>query len=347
MEDCALIKRYKKRQLSKYIVMALMISSFIALIGLGVFSYYKNLNHPTIINTAYDYKKAMDNDSYIQLYADEIYDMGLEMKQTETKAGIKISESTTANFVGMFIEGNLLMVALPNKEYEKMMQQEKGPYVINGYITNFTENDYNFLKSELIKNGIQTENVNSFLYRTYVDFDTPLATALPFFLLGGVIIIPLGIASPHVFRGKRALRSLKKYHNGDIEYACIRIDREISMPDAYKNGAITITQNYIMIDSQQIVLALPLKELVWVYKKVINISAFGKSNGLVFVFSDKGKYEIDFYKNSNIVDETMLYISEQVSTCLVGYSKERENLFKRNSDEFIRRWKTNNMNTSI
>lgn len=122
----------------------------------------------------------------------------------------------------------------------------------------------------------------------------------------------------------------------------MRIDGEISRPDVYKNHIVKITQSYIIINSKQIVLALPLKELVWAYKKVTRFNlSLKKRNVLVLFFSDKGVYEINFYKKGNLIDETLQYISEHVNTCLIGYSKERKTRYKQNLDEFIYYWKTN------
>lgn len=174
MKRGVFIKVYKKRQLLKIVILGCIVLIFISQIGYGISEYYKNRNHPIVVHVTKDYVKAMENYSYVQLRADEIHDLGLEIKKIQTVAGVKVGESITGYFVGIFIEDNLIVAALPIKEYKRIIQQEKGPYIINGCITNFADEELEFLKNKFIKNGISAEKVNSFIYPTYVDYKNSL-----------------------------------------------------------------------------------------------------------------------------------------------------------------------------
>lgn len=83
--------------------------------------------------------------------------------------------------------------------------------------------------------------------------------------------------------------------------------------------------------TQTIILALPLRELVWIYKQTIKKKAcmfipVGKTTSLVLVFFDKKIYKADLVNGDNVINETIDYISKNCSTAFVGYCEDFQTL---------------------
>lgn len=341
MKQTYFMKAYKKRWTYRLMALGFLSIVVISLICMGIIKCINNTNNPTIIKTAEDYNTAIRNDSYIHISTNEVYDLGLVMKETRSKLGLKLSESTTAHFVAINLNSRILPVSLPNKEYEKLMKTGKGPNLFKGTLNKFEESDLKILKDSLIKDGIPSEHIDSLLYTTYLQYTTPIESATLYFVLSALLAtLTMFLFISAARKNTLALKSLKKYSNGDLEIACKQIDNEIKSPNIYKNNPIIITENYIIVESQQIVFAMPIGELMWVYKKSTKNKIGKKSASIVFVFSDKGTYNVDLFKNSKNSDSIVEYISEHTNTAIVGYSEELANLLKKNPNEFIHQWKT-------
>lgn len=345
MKQSHFMKIYTKRRLPKLIGLILCVIIFIAvacLIGFKCYNYDKN---PAIIKTHEDYMKAIKNNSFVNIYSKELYDLDIEVIETESRGDIKISEETKSIFVAMKLDGKLLPVCLPISRYEEIVDGETGPYFIWGSLTKIEDEDLPLFRNSLIECGFSPEGVDLLLNTYYLEYETPLQSAskdLSWMLL---IMMILSLAFiPFLHRTSSALKSLKKYSKDDLERTYEQIDKEITSHDVYKDGPITITEHYIMVDSRQVFFVLPLKELMWVYrrtvhKKIYGIIPSGKKENIIFVFSNKKPYIVDLHKKHHRIDSTLQYISAHCDTTIVGFSKELKRLFRRKPNEFVRRWK--------
>ncbi|MCY6369344.1 DUF6709 family protein [Clostridium ganghwense] len=346
MEQSYFMKIYKKRWRYRFIVLFLWGIGIIGLIYQGAVTYYNSTNNPTIVKTESDYMKAVQNNSYIKIDSKELYDLGIELVETKSKHGKKLSEHTKAMFTAINLDGKILAVSLPPEVYKEMMEQKKVSYLLVGNIKEFKNDDLRFFKNILITDGFSAKEVNSLLHRNYLHYITPSHLAAPYFILAVCIAIALiALFIPCMYRNTKALKSLKNYSNGNLEKAYEEIDNEIKLWDVYKKAPFTVTPNYIIVESQAIVFAMPLNELMWVYKSTVQsklcrfIPLGMKIDSIVFVFSDKRTYKIDLYRKGQRIDETIQYISKHCNTSIVGFSQELKDLLKKNPNEFIRQWR--------
>ena len=337
----------KKKKALRIICTSVIIAVAVILVIAGIGTWYSNDKNPFIVKTQDQYESAQNSSRYVKITAPKLYDLGLVMNETTTWMGIKTGKSTKARFVAMNLDGKLLSISLPTSVYDKLGKQLTGGYVLKGKITEFDEKDLEVFKDSLIKQGVSEDKIDDSIYTGYLDYQSPAESGGVFFLFAGiVVIIGLVILAPSLHKNSVAVKSLKDYSNGDVDSAYKKIDNEVSTPDTYKNGPITITQNYIIGEGGQFVVALPSKELMWAYKKTLRKKTYGITTGkyysVVLIFSDKTSYDINFAKGEQKVNETIGYINEHIKTCVCGYSDELSNLFKRNPNEFINQWKNNN-----
>lgn len=353
MKESYFMKIYKKRWKLRLIPVAILLLVIIGMLSMAVFTYYDYTNNPTIVKTNEDYKRAVENGSYIQVSVDKLYDLGLVMTETRSKFGIEVDKSTKSNFVAIKLDKKILPIAIPTDLYKEIMNENKKTYVLKGKLIKFKNNELEVFKNSIVKSGGSAKAVDSLAYTYYLDYTTPFDAALMYVLGAGLIILYITILFiPVVRKNREALKKLKNYSQGNLETACQKIDEEIKLSDVYKNGPIIITKSYIIVESQQIVFAMPIKELMWVFKqsvkfKMFNIIPIGKkSDSIVFVFSDKSVYKLDIYKGEEKIDSTIKYISDKYSSCFVGFSEELAHLFKNSYDEFTYKWKNNNKSIS-
>ncbi|EJO5346648.1 hypothetical protein NRP93_000700 [Clostridium botulinum] len=345
MQQSSFIKIYKKRWTPKIIIMIIAALIILGSVGFGFYTYNNNTNNPTIVKNLEDYKKALNNDSYIQISSDKLYTLDIVLKEKKTRHGIKISENVKSRFVAIKLPPFTLAVAIPNKEYEKLLTKKMGPYILKGNLINLKDSEVTMLKYSMQSNPYLSKNFNPTPYLQYLEYKTPLESASIYFVCAALLAIYILTLYINVMRKNTvALKSLKNFSKGSIEDTYKQIDNELNSSDLYQNGPITITKNYIIVNTQQIVFALPLKELMWVYKETIKRKAYhiiplGKTNNIVFVFSDKRTYKVNLHKGNEIIDEVIEYISENCPYTFVGYSKELKNLLKKNPNTFISNWK--------
>lgn len=347
MKQSYFMKIYKKRWFYRLITLGLLLIIIGIPLSRSVAKFYKNTNNPTFLETNEDYLKAIQHDyrPYVKISADELINLGLELIETKTENGKEKEKSTKGIIVAINLDEKLLAVSIPTKIFDKIIRQEKDSYLLMGKLTEFKEKDLAVFKDTFVQCGISPDDLSLLLYDTYyLDYMSPFEYSLTDFILEAIfIIITLIIFIPMIYKNIKSYKSLKKYSHGDIEIACQQIDNEIKMPDVYKNGCFTITRNYMIVDSQKIVFALPLNELMWVYKrisqrKINGIPIFPKVHSLVFVFSDKNTYKVNLYKNRRKLDETLQYINQNCATPIVGFSEDLEDLYNKNPNEFIRKW---------
>lgn len=310
----------------------------ISLFTVGAYTYYNNTNNPTIVESEKQYYDAVENGRYIQITTEKIYDLGIVKKTTRRKLGIKIKETKTY-YMGIDLDGKLLTITLSSDEYEKIVKQQTGPYLIRGKLKKYNSKDLTYIKNTLIEEGYSLEEVDLFLCLNYLEYMTPFLSAWGYIFIAILImIVLLFIFIPNMRKNTSAFKSLKRYSNGEFEKTLHQIDNEIQLSDVYKNKPLTITQNYIIVENHQFVLALPIKELMWVYKIIEKGKNGRKYYCLVLVFSDRGKYKIQFFRNLKGIDDAIQYISEHSTRIIIGSSDELQKLFKKNPNGFILKW---------
>ncbi|WP_027624628.1 DUF6709 family protein [Clostridium lundense] len=351
MKQSYFMKAYKKRW--RYRIIAMMFCALVTLgfIGIGIETYYDNTNNATVVKNLEDYKKALNNESYIQISSDKLYDLDIVETETRSKLGIKISEDVKARFIAIELDPFILPVALPNKEYKELMAQKKGPYILKGTLIEFEDSELAVIKDAVNRNKAVFKLTEAQPYLQYLKYESPINSALVYFVCAGLcVIFVLTLYIIAMRKNTLALKSLKNFSNGDIEFACAQIDNELSLSNVYKNGPIIITNNYIIVETQQIVFALPLRELMWVYKQTVKKKAYGiipagKTNSIVFVFSDKHTYQVDLFRGEKIIDEVIEYMYNNCKTSFVGYSEDLKNLLKKDYDEFMHKWRIHKENS--
>jgi len=347
------MKIYKRRWIYRLIPTTILILIVFGLLWASKIIYDKNTNNPYIIKTFEDYKEAIEEDKYSQIVSKELYDLGLDMKRTTSKLGIKINESTEARIVATEVDGKILAIALPINVYEQMGEQEVENYILKGTLTDFEDKDYEVLKDNLIVDGVPPEQVESLMYMRYLEYKTPFESVSMILVMAGITVIFILVTiTPVLVRNRKALKSLKRYSDGNLERACERIDSEIIMENVFKSRPIIITQSYIIANCQQIVLAMPLTELVWVYKSVQNNKADGikinQASSLVLVFSDKNTYSISLFgKHIKNIDNIIEHISKCCPTAFIGFSQEYKTLLKKYPDKFLEQWTNSKENINI
>lgn len=344
MRQTSFMKIYKKRWHSKILALSFCMLIILGFILAGIYNYYDHSTNPMIVKNLDDYKMALNNHSYIQVSSNDLYDLNISTTETTSKFGIKLNERITSHLMAIKLDAFILPIDLPSKVYFELSEGKSNSYIFTGHLRELPDEDLSLIKTSISENEFLGTNSQLKPYYQYLHYETPLQSALICFTCAILCLLFIAFLYFFVMRKNNiALKSLKNFSLGNLDEALIQIDKELNLPDTYINGPIYITENYIVVNTQQITLALPLKELVWVYKKTVKQKAGGiitvaKNNMLVLNFSDKKTYTINIPKGNNLIDDVIYHISQNYSTTFVGYSEKLNKLYKDDYDNFIFQW---------
>jgi hypothetical protein len=345
MENSYFIKINKKRWRIRSIGVIFFVLIIALLIATAVFQYKDYSNKAIVIKTVEDYNIAAATGKYVKINSNDVYDMNTVIKVTRSRYGIKTSESVSEHIIAVDVSNKLLCISISNDEYDKLAKKESGVYSFHGKLENFKDNEYSFMKSQLIKEGVSASKAEGAIYGAYLKDATPLEEVTAPLIGVAILVFALCVIYiPVVVKNKKAMKSMKVYANGNLDQLFKEVDEEVKEPNVYKNGPVTITRNYIIVDSQQIVFAMPIKELMWTYKKTIQNKVYGfipagKNNFINFVFSDGEAYSVSVTRKAKRIDETLNFIAQLNLGTFVGYTNDMNKMFKKNKSEFIYQWK--------
>jgi hypothetical protein len=231
----------------------------------------------------------------------------------------------------------MLVVSIRDDDYHDLVKNIDQSYLLRGKFSNITNNLRNTLE-ELLEDAISSEELDKIMYDDFLSCETPL-DALTGKILILVFLFVMSLPFLHSLRkNSKGMRKLKKQHGSDFNMFCEKVDAEMKSPNALKQGAVTITQNYIIANSPCTFFVLPIDELMWVYKGTITYYRIIHKTNITFVFGNKAKYQITSMKKIN-VDNIIKYFSQEEYKCIVGYSDELDKLYRKQPDVLIDKWK--------
>ena len=125
---------------------------------------------------------------------------------------------------------------------------------------------------------------------------------------------------------------------GDILGTSVEAEREFESGVVYRSGRMRLTDKYAIVNGFFSFDIFRFQDLVWAYKRVIqrrvNFIPAGKSYEAALNFYG-GRSR--FAASEKKVDEVIAYAGARAPWATVGYSKELEEYFKKNTQEFCRR----------
>lgn len=352
MKKSYFMKIYRRRQTYRIMAFSLILLAITALLYFGISTYNDKKNNPIIVKTFEDYNLALENESYIQVSSDNVYDLNLVIVEKKSRFGIILSENVKSRVVAINLDLFTLPIALSDSEYNDLVEQKNGPYIFKGTLASLKDSEVNLIKDSIKSNNQLSKGLQAQPYLQYLQCKDPFTYASIFFLLAALLIILcFSLYIGFIRKNHIALKSLRKFSNGDLESACKQIDEELTLPNVYRTGPITVTKSYIIIDTQPIVFALPLSELMWIYspsvKSKYSDTMVPTSNVLILVFSDKTQYIVNLFKQGKAVNPLLKYLRDTHPNAFIGYSQSLQTLSKKHWDDFMIKWKNNSNNEDI
>ncbi|OPJ62851.1 hypothetical protein [Clostridium oryzae] len=318
-------KLYKKRYLfnmaAVIICMVLCLSAF--LIEFHISS--TNAHNPKTINGSSDLKKASSNNIYAKLKTKHIYNLSFEMDNYK--------------IYGILFDGKIVTLVVTQVSDAKVIKSTDGIYSVSGEIQTYSDEEYKNLKRGLKAKGFSETQLNSLLSKNYLKFVSPyhnLYTRLPIEII--VLLILFFRSMKYLWTNRRVCLSTQIYSKGKIKAFYSNVDEELTRPDVLTKGIFTITQKYIIVNSNKIVFAFPIKEVVWIFKKNKSRFLWNKQD-IVFIFSTGEQYKVPIYKKyADFTDEVIKLVSSVSPTTFTGTSEEHYILYKKHRREFMKYW---------
>ncbi|QLY79087.1 DUF6709 family protein [Clostridium intestinale] len=344
MNNSYFMRIYRKGWIRRIIGIVIFLIVILSIIGIGTYEYKKRTNNPFLLNTLKNYDNALKNDYYVKITGSNIYDLNIILKSPDSDNS---DNSTLYYLVGIPLEDKLLISSLPENIYKTMLAQADSDYVLTGKLKLFSSNHLDTLKNYLSESGISPEEFDTLILKGYIDYEDP-SNSLSFsiFIAFVIFIIALIIYIPIFIKNKKALQSLLRYFDENLENACTTIDMDINCSPSIIHQSIKLTKNFILVDSHDLVLALPLKEVMWVYKsevkrKLFYLITINKKYNLELVFSDNSRFKICISRtgsDGSIKVDRILEDIHKSTPVIIGYSKELRKLLRKNPKEFKNLW---------
>lgn len=352
MNQSLYLKIYNKQLRRRIMILTFSIILSLCLLITGILKYYTIKHNPFTVTTLEDYYAAYSGGEYITISTDKILDLNLELVQTTKKFNTKDKENVTHRYCVTMLDDKIIVISIPIKDYEILAENNTGTFIIHGTPTQFKDTELEVVKKELLSQGLTPTELVSALHSTsYIEYKSAFSQVSLFFLLSGLnLFLFLLMLLPSFIQNHRGLNSLKTLSNDDFESTLREIDDDLLSPNIYKTKKFIITENYIIISSFQLTLAMPLVELLWVYEKVLDLRIFHipicKLRSIFLAFSDRNKYKIELTSFKKDYYKVIEYLSEQCPNATIGYSKDMDIELKKNPHKLIQNLKNSSQMNS-
>lgn len=361
------IRKMYKSRITVFLVLLVVLSvvSF-GLIGKGIFEIVRGSVSPVTVSREIDLSKIANGnflqDKYVSIESDSVYDILVDA----TDEG-----EITGKYLTVWLEDKFVFLEVSIDSYRDYLRGNTDSYSISGKaelmdftyyneMLNILEGDANAqtpIPEELLENDSFTSyvsllrqnmegksDISEVFSRYYIVEDSPFFTGLPSIITGVVIFIVsfLVFYVGNIRPKRRAFKAMGDYANGNMDSYLDKVDSELNSMSGKEIKPFTLTYNYIISTKGAFVFAFPIKDIVWVYKKVISHKLYGfipsgKTVSVNFVFSNG--FSGNIIMNDARVDELMEYISSTNSKAIIGFNDELNDHFKRDPKGFVDSWK--------
>jgi len=241
----------------------------------------------------------------------------------------KDTGKTVGNYYMIILDGNpgSIVVACSQKDYP-----DGDTNTFSGKLV--ADDDRAGTIGDLTQYGYSYSEANARLYQNYVDGTQANDNYSAGFWAIPFVIFAL-VSAFYIYNNNKSRKRLARY--GDLAAMEANFDYEYTSGQAFKAGKVTVTPHWIFGEAAYNVFLMPLSEVVWMYKQVIQRRTYGIPTGKNFntflAFSDGSSRMIPASEeNTNML---LGFLGAVSPGTIQGFSREFMKAWKKNPAGFI------------
>lgn len=342
MEDSFFLYNYKKNMIKRSIIFLISLFFSLSILFSGLSLFNKNCTSPMIINDSLSYSSSKIKDKYVKIDLSDIKTLDDSEYVRSSNLGTKVGEFDDGNYVALSFDKKIIIANLCDDDFKKFAYEEPKSYTLRGIVDQLSEDKLSLIKESLIDKGFSDAQLNSLVFKNYVKVMSPLQSASQPIIISLIIFAISFTLFIHIsIQNSKMLSSLNGFSNVYPDLVYDEIDKELLSDSIYVSGPITVTEHYLVIISDSLVSAIPLSELVWIYKKPDKIykgKCIFKSHKIYFMLSNKVHCSVKYQSFEDNLDDLLNYISNHCPKTILGYSQDVESSFRKDPKEFLDKW---------
>lgn len=328
-----------KRCNRNLIITCVLLLSLTVLLLFASQRYLINVVKGPLIMTADEVVNIKDPDDldryYITVTGTEIYDTGLQyVTETVDKYTKEVKETE--------VDSDYVMLSINDKFLIAKVPHGKNSLTLTGQLVHMPDDVRRELLSGAMEEGLTESDFNDLVLPLMLE-DNDFSTLGYFVLVVCALILLFSLwklfssimrgSNPH---GHPIYKKLQAF--GELTDIESKIDKEITDPSIYQASNFFITETWLLIKKLYSLNVINLKDIVWIYPKVVKHSTYfiptGKTHSLVIHLKDGTTME-QKAKNEEIGQNVLQQINDRVPHVVVGYTDELIKAWNRNRTEFI------------
>ncbi len=342
MEDSFFIYNYKRNTIKRSIVFSISLFFSLSILFSGLSLFNKNYTSPMIINDSLSYSSSKLKDKYVKITLSDIEALNTSEYVRSSNLGTKVGEFDDGNYVALSFDNKIIIANLGDSDFKKFIDEAPSSYTLRGIVSQLSEDKLSLIKDNLKDKGFSDAQLNSLVFKNYVKVMSPLDSASQPIIISLILFaISFTLFIHSSIQNSKILNSLNGFSNVYPDLIYEEIDTELLSDSIYVSGPITITEHYLVIISDSLVSAIPLSELVWIYKKpdkMYKDKCIFKSHKIYFMLSNRVHCSVKYYNFQDNLDDLLNYISTHCPKTILGYSQDVEASFKKDPKEFLDKW---------
>ena len=261
---------------------------------------------------------------FVSVLGEKVVDTGIQEITTTTRNGVKEGSYVSAGYYALLVSDHLLIVK----------SKVQPPSKVEGELSSFPPDLSGQLFSGAHGREIQTRcypfylESDGFRYAGYWGIGIGLIFFALFFKYGRPSWVYVQDVNKHP-----VIRRIQQW--SDPVGVSVDAERELGSKIRYKSQGVFITDKYVILKRLFAFDLLRFEDLLWAYKRVtkrsVNFIPTGKDYDAVLIFYGGSQ---TFRARQNLVDEVLVFASTRAPWAVLGYSKELDALFRKQTIAF-------------
>lgn len=160
MNQSLYLKIYNKQMRRRLMILAFSIVLSLCLLITGIVKYYTIKNNPIIVTNLSDYYTAYSNHEYITVSTDKLLDLNLQLVQTTKKLNTEDKESVTHGYYLTMLDNKIIVISIPIKDYEILIENNTGTFIIHGTPKQFKDTELEAIKKRATISWINSNRIS-------------------------------------------------------------------------------------------------------------------------------------------------------------------------------------------